>query len=235
MTKKIFAAALLIAALPSLAQEPIGEVALTTGSVTATTATEPQPRALKSGDALFAGQTITVAVNSYASLKFADGGRVLLRPNTEFTVEAYTYRPAPPIAVEPGAPPALASVEGTAFFRLVRGGLRAISGLIGKGQNQQYKVTTPVATIGIRGTDYEVQLCTDDCPGPEQAAAPAGDGVVVATHEGSIEVRTPAGAVSMVVDAGQVGVMLASGQTFMLPLVPDLMIRDPAPDPGRCE
>ncbi|MGH8442772.1 MAG: FecR family protein [Nevskiaceae bacterium] len=271
MTTKNLIVALLFAALPSLAPaqgdapasppaapaaapaEAIGEIALVTGSVTV--ATETQPRSLKAGDPLYAGQSITVAVNSYASLKFADGGRVLLRPNTEFAVEAYTYKPAPVIAPEAGAPMAPASVEGTAFFRLVRGGLRAISGLIGKGDHQQYKVSTPVATIGIRGTDYEVQLCTDDCPTPAQAAAAGtlvastelaglelaqadggGDGgVVVATHEGSIEVRTPAGVVSMVVDAGQVGVMLASGQTFMLPVVPDMMIRDPAPDPGSCE
>ena len=233
--------------------EPIGEVALVTGSVTVATAAEP--RSVKTGDRIFQGQSITVGHNSYASLKFADGGRVLLRPNSEFTVESFRYRSAPALVPAAGTPAAPASAEGTAFFRLVRGGFRAISGLIGKADRQSYKVTTPVATIGIRGTDYEVQLCTDDCPTPGQAQAagtlvaatdlhglelaqagggPAG-GVIVATHEGSIEVKPPTGTATFRVDAGQVGLMLANGQTFMLPVVPDALLRDPAPSPEGCE
>lgn len=232
----------------------IGEVALVTGSVTVTSGAAPQ--ALGAGDPIFEGQTISVARNSYASLKFADGGRVLLRPDSEFVVEQFRHTPAP--LVTPGAEPA-ATPQGpssSAFFRLVRGGFRAISGLIGKVDRQSYKVTTPVATIGIRGTDYEVQLCEADCPTQQkaqgegtlvaaselgglelaQAGGSTGDnGVIVATHEGSVEVKTPAGQVAFRVEAGQVGVMLANGQNFMLPLVPDALIQNPAPAPENCE
>lgn len=260
MNIRQFAAILLLGApLLASAQAPsaIGEVALVTGSVTASVAGSPVPKPLKAGDALAEGQTITVAANSYASLKFADGGRVLLRPNSEFLVESFKYTPAPAPATAAPAPAAPAGAVGSAFFRLVRGGFRAISGLIGKGDRQSYKVTTPVATIGIRGTDYEVQLCTNDCPTTPTAGTTAGTevastdlsglqlaqqnerpapgtGVILATHEGSIEARTAGGA-TIRVDAGQVGVMLASGQTFMLPVVPDALIRDPAPDPKTCE
>ena len=245
-----------VAPLLAGAKDAIGEIALVTGSVTSGT------EALKTGDPIFEGQSITVAVNSYASLKFADGGRVLLRPNSEFTVESFKYAappPAPAPAADapaaPAAPPAPASVQGTAFFRLVRGGFRAISGLIGKADRQSYKVTTPVATIGIRGTDYEVQMCAEDCPVPPQASAagtlvaaselsglelaqadsgPAGGGVIVATHEGSVEVKPPTGAV-LYVDAGQVLLALANGQSFVLPTIPDTMLINPAPDPEGCE
>jgi hypothetical protein len=253
MTLRILVAVVLLGApLLTSAQAPsaIGEVALVTGSVTSAVAGAlPQP--LKAGDALAEGQTIVVAANSYASLKFADGGRVLLRPNSEFLVEAFKYTPAP-VAAAP-TPTAPGGAVGSAFFRLVRGGFRAISGLIGKGDRQSYKVTTPVATIGIRGTDYEVQLCTNDCPAAPQASAEgtlvassdlsglqlaqagtSATAVILATHEGSIEARTSGGA-TFRVDAGQVGVMLASGQTFMLPVVPDALIREPAPDPKTCE
>jgi hypothetical protein len=260
MNIRHLAAILLLGApLFAAAQAPsaIGEVALVTGSVTASVAGDALPKPLKTGDALAEGQTITVAANSYASLKFADGGRVLLRPNSEFLVESFKYTPAPAPATAAPAAAAPAGAVGSAFFRLVRGGFRAISGLIGKGDRQSYKVTTPVATIGIRGTDYEVQLCASDCPTQQQAGAagtlvasndlsglqlaqqgeqltPSGMGVILATHEGSIEARTSAGA-TFRVDAGQVGVMLASGRTFMLPVVPDALIRDPAPDPKTCE
>ena len=253
MNTRTSAVAILLVLAPMLAgaQTAVGEVALATGIVTVGTAAEP--RRLAAGDPVYEGQSITVANNSYASLKFADGGRVLLRPNSEFTVESFKFQAAAPPA--PGAAAAPVSAEGTAFFRLVRGGFRAISGLIGKVERQSYKVTTPVATIGIRGTDYEVQICTDDCPTPPQASAAgtlvaAGDlsglelaqaggspggGVIVATHEGSIEVKLPTGTASLIVDAGQVGLMLANGQTFMLPVVPDALLRDPAPDPEGCQ
>ena len=249
--RSIVVAILLCAApLPASAKESIGEIALVTGSVTSGTET------LKKGDPIFEGQSITVAANSYASLKFADGGRVLLRPNSEFTVESFKYAASPPAPAEGESAPATpASAEGTAFFRLVRGGFRAISGLIGKADRQSYKVTTPVATIGIRGTDYEVQMCAEDCPVPPQASAagtlvaasdlaglelaqaegaPAGGGVIVATHEGSVEVKPPTGAV-LYVDAGQVLLALANGQSFVLPTIPDTMLINPAPDPEGCE
>lgn len=254
--RTIVAAILLGAPLAALAQgqTPVGEVALATGSVTVAVGAEQ--RRLSAGDPIFEGQNITVAHNSYANLKFLDGGRVLLRPNTEFTVESFKYTAPAPVAPAPGAAPpaAPASVEGTAFFRLVRGGFRAISGLIGKANRQSYKVTTPVATIGIRGTDYEVELCAGDCPARPQASAggtlvaatelsglelaqaggaSGGGGVIAATHEGSIEVRV--GNSVLVLDAGQVGVMLASGQFYALPAVPDTMLRDPAADPEACE
>ncbi len=237
-----------LASAQDAAPAAAGEVALVTGSVTL--AGEPA-QVLEAGDKFREGQTIRVGANSYASLKFADGGRVLLRPNTEFTVESYKYEP-PAAAPAISTPEAPASAVGTAFFRLVRGGFRAISGLIGKGDQQAYKVTTPVATIGIRGTDYEVELCAGDCPSQAQAGlgtmvaasdllaqtdapadAPQG-GVILATHEGSIEAQTASGA-TFRVDAGQVGVMLASGQTFMLPAVPDSMLINPAPSPEACK
>lgn len=258
MNIRTFVAAILLAApFATLAQGQVavGEVALVTGSVTVATGAEP--RRLSPGDPIFEGQSITVAHNSYANLKFLDGGRVLLRPNTEFTVESFKYQAPAAVTPAAGAPAAPASAEGTAFFRLVRGGFRAISGLIGKANRQSYKVTTPVATIGIRGTDYEVELCAGDCPARSQASAggtlvaatelsglelaQAGGasggggagGVIAATHEGSIEVKV--GNSVLVLDAGQVGVMLASGQFYTLPAVPDTMLRNPAADPEACE
>jgi len=259
MNIRAMVAAVLLGVAPLLAgakEGAIGEVALVTGSVTAAGA---PPTPLKAGDPIYEGQSITVAANSYASLKFVDGGRVLLRPNSEFTVESFKYQAAAPLVPAAETPAAPASAGGTAFFRLVRGGFRAISGLIGTVDRQSYRVTTPVATIGIRGTDYEVQLCSDDCPIPPQAnaagtmvaanelsglelaqsegdtGAPPGGGVIVATHEGSVEVKPPSGTVTFRVDAGQVLLALANGQGFVLPAIPDTMLINPAPNPNACE
>lgn len=239
------------AAAPSVL--PAARVALVTGSVTV--ASGQSARALHADDPVYEGETLTVGPNSYASLKFADGGRVLLRPDTEFAVESFKYAAAAPAApaAAPSATPSAAQPEGTAFFRLVRGGFRAITGLIGKSDRANYRVTTPAATIGIRGTDYEVQTCAGDCPAQARAAAGGtevaatdlaglelaqagggnGGGIIVATHAGSIALRTSRG--EFVVDVGQVALALANGQTFMLPAVPDVMLLNSTPSPDACE
>lgn len=232
---------------------PVGSVALVTG--VATVAARGETRALGAGDPIFEGQTISVGPNSYANLKFNDGGRVLLRPGTEFAVEQFRYTPPPAPAAASAASLAPAQpAAGNAFFRLVRGGFRAVTGLIGKGEQQAYRVTTPAATIGIRGTDYEVQTCSDDCPSQASAAAGyaevaasslaglelaqaggggSGGGIIVATNEGSIVLRTSRG--DTVVDVGQVALALANGQTFMLPTLPDAMLLNATPAPADCE
>jgi len=245
----------LLAFAPGLAAaaEAAAEVVLVTGRVTAASAAGA--RSLSAGDHVNAGDTLNVGANSYANLKFADGGRVLLRPNTEFTVEAYTYKAAPMAA--PGAAPAPAAGSGQAFFRLVRGGFRAISGLIGKVDQQSYRVTTPVATIGIRGTDYEVQTCTTDCPTDDQLPKASldsvlvasndlaglqlaqaggggkGGGVLVATNEGTVVMQTGRG--EFLVKVGEVAYALANGQVFMMPVVPDALLLNPTPSPEKCQ
>jgi hypothetical protein len=289
MNARTLAIAVLALPLAALAQEPVpakpatvaapapaptppaaaaavvaARVVLVTGSVTATA--EGGARTLAAGDAVYEGQTVNVGPNSYANLRFADGGRVLLRPNTEFAVESFRYSGPEPAAEAPaaaapaaGATPAdrEASVQGTAFFRLVRGGFRAVTGLLGKANRQDYRVTTPAATIGIRGTDYEVQMCTTDCPVPEGRAGTAGvelassslanlqlaaaggtpggetGGIVVATNEGSIGLRTSRG--EFVVDAGEVALAMNDGQTFKLPVVPDVLLLNATPSPEACE
>lgn len=240
------------APVPTPSTAPIGAVALVTGVATVTVG--GQPRALGAGDPVYEGQVISVGPNSYANLKFNDGGRILLRPNTEFAVESFRYAPAPAAPASAAAPAATAQpAAGNAFFRLVRGGFRAVTGLIGKADRAAYRVATPAATIGIRGTDYEVVTCADDCPtqarvaagytevaatelaGLElaQAGAGSGGGVIVATNAGSIVLHTGRG--DTVVDVGQVALSLASGETLMLPVVPDALLVNATPAPADCE
>ena len=235
---------------PAPSTAPIGTVTLVTGVASVTVG--GQPRALGAGDPVYEGQVISEGPNSYANLKFNDGGRILLRPNTEFAVESYRF--APPAA--PAAAPAATTqqpVAGNAFFRLVRGGFRAVTGLIGQGDRAAYRVSTPAATIGIRGTDYEVVTCADDCPtqarvaaghtevastelaGLElaQAGAGCGGGIIVATNAGSVVLRTARG--DTTVDAGQVALSLATGETLKLPVVPDALLVNATPAPADCE
>lgn len=99
------------------------------------------PTAVTKDSALESGMTITTGDNSNIVMKFEDGQVVVLNANTTFKITRYQYNAAQP-------------QTGNAFFSLFKGAMRSISGLIGKHNSGGYRLQTPVATIGIRGTDF---------------------------------------------------------------------------------
>lgn len=105
---------------------------------------------------------------------------VSLQSDTEFRID--NYHSGKPDGQEKG------------FFSLLKGGLRTITGLVGRVNRSNYQVTTNVATIGIRGTEYTAIL---------------GDGVLhVNTGEGLIEVCNAAGC--MLLASGESGIVSGS-------------------------
>lgn len=135
------------------AQEAAGKVDRAQGLVTA-----QQPgaaaRLLEGNDALREGDTITTTEHSYAVLSLADGSRLTLRPATTFVIERFSQ--------EAG--------RESAFFRLLKGGLRALTGLIGKRKPEAVRFNTATATIGVRGTAFDARICGADCRREEQEA-----------------------------------------------------------------
>ena len=99
------------------------------------------------GGELAVGETIETT-DGRVQLRFHDGANMSLQPATRFRVDEFRF------SLENGK----ASADDRGFFSLLKGGLRTITGLIGKGRQQQYKVDTAVATIGIRGTEYGAKL-----------------------------------------------------------------------------
>jgi hypothetical protein len=90
------------------------------------------------------GDTLVAEKNTYAQIRFVDNSEITLRPGTTFKVDAFAYDSARP--------------EGdSASFTLVKGGLRSITGLLGKRSRDKFEMRTPAATIGIRGTTFTVQ------------------------------------------------------------------------------
>ena len=107
---------------------------------------------LARGSALNVGDSVTTTRNSTVRLRFTDGGETALRPDSRIAVQSYAY--------SSDAPQADNLVLG-----LLKGGLRAITGAIGKrGNVDAYRVQVNSATIGIRGTDYTARVCDNDCP-----------------------------------------------------------------------
>lgn len=203
----------------------VGTVTLVTGHATAATPAG-QIRDLFHGSQVFAGETLITAGSSYMNVEFTDGGRVLLRPQSRFVIERYQYNTA-----AASAPTTSAQTEHeSAFFRLLKGGFRAVSGLIGHVRRQDYSVQTPVATIGIRGTDYEVRYCAGDCgdiqPTPN-------DGLYTGVDSGGIVVTSQSG--QIVLSHGQYGLIPAAGGVPVpLPLRPPALGKRPLPDPRTC-
>lgn len=95
------------------------------------------------------GQTLETG-DGKVQIRFTDGGMVAMPAHSVFRVDQYQYQ-------------GVADGSERGFFSLVKGGLRVISGAIGKLHKQHYKVDTPTATVGIRGTHYQLRYCDGDC------------------------------------------------------------------------
>jgi hypothetical protein len=187
--------ALLLASGSAMA-EPAATVRYLLGSAEAVAA-DGARRALAKGDAVLDAERVVTGASSFIDLDFADGGRVLLHPRSELLIEEFRM-PAPAPAAS--APSAAAAPE-SAFLRLVKGGLRAVTGAIGKKDRQRYGVRTPMVTIGVRGTEFELRLCQGDCvadPPADGAAAavaepPLADGLYAGVAQGEIVLANEAG------------------------------------------
>src|SRR5882757_2076529 len=115
-----------------------GSISLLNGQAQATGLNAPA-HALAKGDPVYGGDVVETRASSYTLIRFTDQGSVLLRPNSKFQVEKYQYgAPAPaaaPAAAAPGAPAPVAPLQAataatqpdSSFFRLLKGGLRAVS------------------------------------------------------------------------------------------------------------
>ena len=270
MKLKLFAALLLaVSSSMAMAATAAGKIGMLVGQCTATDA-GGVVRALKKGDPFFAGEILSSGANSYLNLEFSDGGLVLLRPNSRFQIEEYAFaaeadsKPVTPAAATPEttpiaeaapttpAPPKtpvaapafsgkVASSSSKSYFKLLRGGFRAVSGLIGKANPDQYRVRTPVATIGVRGTKYVLILCDAACSndpvvaGSLSPGSSAAGGTVVGVIEGGVFVASDATGVTTEVPQDQYLVTLPDGTIVKIPFEPRFLRVDPIPDPETCE
>jgi hypothetical protein len=115
------------------------------------------------------GDTLVAEKNTYAQIKFVDNGEITLRPNTVFKIEKFAYDASKP--------------DGdAASFDLVKGGLRSVTGLLGKRNKEKFALKTPSATIGIRGTTFIAQYV----PPP----APTADNMRINYNQSAMEVGT---------------------------------------------
>lgn len=138
-----------------------------------------QMRPLVKGSELHSGDTVLTGREGRAQLRFSDGAMVSLQPLSEYRLDDYRFA---------------GRIDGQerGFFSLLKGGLRTLTGLIGRANRDHYRVNTAVATIGIRGTEFTVSYVDAET-------------VSVATGEGRIEVCNRAGCI--IVASGEAAVV----------------------------
>lgn len=122
------------------------------------------------GMTIYEGQTINSGPDGEVHLVTEDGGIIALRPDTEYRVDEYR--------AEGGS-------ADKVFTSLLKGAIRSITGWIGKHNASAYRITTPTATIGVRGTDHETTVI-DKGDGDEA-------GTYDTVNEGSTVVKTAQG------------------------------------------
>jgi hypothetical protein len=130
------------------------------------------------------GDTLVTEKNTYALVRFIDNSEITLRPASTLTIENFSFDNAKQDGDQ-------------ARFSLVKGGLRSVTGLLGKRSKEKFELKTPTATIGIRGTTFVAEYVAAD----GGAARPPG--LYLQVLDGIIHVANAAGAASFA--AGQFG------------------------------
>lgn len=145
---RLAAGSLLALAAGAVLAQAAGEVEFARG-VGFAQAPGKAPRTLGKGLPLQQGDRLTTSEGASAIVRLADGTRMTVRPNSELVLSHYQFRENAP--------------DNGMLLQMIRGGFRAVTGLIAKGSPQAARVQTRTATIGIRGTDFDARLCAGDC------------------------------------------------------------------------
>ena len=150
-------AALLMTGNAAWAAQVAGVVARLSGPLMAKKA-DGSVKVLALRSEIESGDTLVSEKNTYAQIKFIDNSEITLRPGTTFKVDNFSF--------DEGKP------EGdNASYSLVKGGLRSITGLMGKRNKEKFSLKTPNATIGIRGTTFVAHYVPPAPPGSGNAPA----------------------------------------------------------------
>lgn len=139
--------------------EPVGEVTLVIGK--AYRLPERGGRVpLSRGSRIAEGDVITTKSNGHVHIRFIDEALVSVRPNSELSIQLYEYDASNPS-------------DSAVKFDLIEGVTRSISGEAARSARERFRLNTPIAAIGVRGTDFVVSA------DPDTTRALVNEGVIV--------------------------------------------------------
>ena len=123
------------------------------------------------------GDTLRVGEASNMQVRFTDAGITALRSNSSLRIDDYQFEEK--------------TNMGKSLVSLLKGGMRAITGLIGLYNRDNYAVQAATATIGIRGTNFLLAQCDNDCFNKDGSQAE--NGLFGGVTDGRIAVTNQAG------------------------------------------
>lgn len=121
---------------------PVGDVTLVIGSVQVQRG--EQHLSLSRGSQLLVGDSVQTQANGHVHLRFVDGALVSVRPASSLKIVEYRFDKANPSA-------------SVVRFQLDQGVVRAISGQAAESAKDKFRLNTPLAAIGVKGTDFVVE------------------------------------------------------------------------------
>jgi hypothetical protein len=136
---------LTLASSLSQAATSVGEVTLVIGEVSAM---RPDGSSLpmKRGELIYAGDVLETADGGHVHVRFVDGALVSVRPSSRLVIEQYEESAGSRVAIK---------------FKVEKGVVRSITGKWGQANPEKFRLNTPVAAIGVRGTDFVVKVDGD--------------------------------------------------------------------------
>jgi len=135
------ACALLALSTVALAAEPVGQVLLVTGDAVRVDAAGER-HALTDKAGVFEGDTLETESGALLQVKMVDRALVVVHGRSSLLIHTYRYNPDAP-------------QENAARLDLLKGRARSVTGDLGESNHDAFRLNTPIAAIGIRGTDFE--------------------------------------------------------------------------------
>ena len=158
--------------------EAVGQVVEARGKTFAISRKDKR-RDLAVGHEIYVGDRLYTGVDGFLRLSMIDDAKIDLRCNSEMLVEDYQ----------------LLRAGNRSVIYLLKGSLRKITGSIGKVATDLYEMKTPIATVGVRGTDYAIRvLQSHGCDGSLDVNS---DGMFVKVNAGAIDVKNGSGSTGL--------------------------------------
>ena len=130
----------------AMASQVVGEVTLTIGKSKIERST--QEAETQKGGSVQEGDVIRTSDNGHVHIRFIDGARVSVRPNSVFRIHEFKYSPSDPAA-------------SVVRLSLDSGEARSISGAAAQAAKERFRLNTPLVAIGVKGTDFVTQVGKD--------------------------------------------------------------------------
>ena len=126
-----------------LAESNVARVAFLRGAVTATDDVTKVPRLLQRDSRVEVGEVISTGPKALVQLVFPDSSMLYIKSDSAVKLEEFHYSKDEPD-------------KDSAVTEVLKGSMRALTGIVGKRSKDKVKFKTKVSTVGIRGTALEI-------------------------------------------------------------------------------